>query len=168
MGAGLGCYLLLVGSSSTFREVVPWLIGTGTLLFAISPYVTRSLAGVDHDHPARRWTLYVGVFAISVYGGYFGAGIGILLLATLALALPYEIHELQGLRNVISLIINVATALIFVAHGHLDVPYVVMLLLGTLVGGWLGALVVVRLSPTLVRVVVIAVGVATTVKLALG
>jgi uncharacterized protein len=168
LGSGLGCYLLLAGSSTTFRAVVPWLIGVGTGLFAVSPYVTRALAEVDRDHPARRRALYVGIFLIAIYGGYFGAGIGILLLAMLALALPLEIPELQGLRNVISLVINAFAALVFVFHGHLDVPYVVMLLLGTLVGGWLGALLVVRLSPMFVRVLVIVVGVGTTIKLAVG
>jgi hypothetical protein len=90
------------------------------------------------------------------------------MLAVMALALPLEIHELQGLRNALSLIINLVAALIFLVHGHLAVTDVLALLLGTLVGGWLGALLIVRLSPTVVRIVVIAIGVATTVKLALG
>ena len=81
LGSALGTALLLGGSPSTFREVVPWLIGVGTVLFAISPYVTRSLAHVDSEHRGRRWALYIGIFVVSIYGGYFGAGIGILLLA---------------------------------------------------------------------------------------
>jgi uncharacterized membrane protein YfcA len=168
LGTVAGCALLLQGSPSTFRSVVPWLIGAGTVLFALSPLITRSLSNVDHDHPARRWALYVGIFAVSVYGGYFGAGLGILLLAVMALALPLDIMELQGLRNAISLVINACAAIIFLVHGHLAVQAVVMLLIGTLIGGWLGALLIVRLSPTLVRVLVIVVGVVTTVKLALG
>jgi uncharacterized membrane protein YfcA len=164
----LGTALLLEGSPSTFRAVVPWLIGGGTVLFAVSPYVTRSLAHVASDHRGRRWALYVGIFLVAIYGGYFGAGIGILLLAVLALALPYEIIELQGLRNVVSMVVNVVAAVIFVIYGHLADQYVVVLLLGTLIGGWLGAMLVVRLSPIVVRILVIAVGVVTTIKLALG
>jgi hypothetical protein len=166
LGAATGCALLLNGSASTFRSIVPWLIGAGTVLFATSPLITKRLAHIEHDHPARRWSLYVGIFVVSVYGGYFGAGLGILLLAVMALALPLEIHELQGLRNALSIVINVSAAIIFIVHGHLAVQAVVMLLIGTLIGGWLGALLIVRLSPTLVRVLVIIIGAATTIKLA--
>jgi uncharacterized membrane protein YfcA len=168
VGTAAGTALLLNGSASTFRLVVPWLIGLGTALFAFAPVITRSLAHVEHDHAARRWSLYAGIFAVSIYGGYFGAGLGILMLAVMALALPLEIHELQGLRNALSLVINVVAALIFVVHGRLALADVLVLLVGTLVGGWLGALLIVRLSPTVVRVVVIVIGVATTIKLAIG
>jgi hypothetical protein len=168
LGTVLGTVLLLTGSPSTFRSVVPWLIGGGTILFAISPYVTRALAHVDSAHPARRWALFFGIFVVSIYGGYFGAGMGILLLAVMALALPYEIFELQGLRNAISLVINLVAALIFVGYGHLAVSDVVMLLIGTLIGGWLGAILLVRLSANVVRALVIAIGVATTIKLAIN
>jgi uncharacterized membrane protein YfcA len=168
VGSGLGTALLLEGSPSTFRHVVPWLIGAGTVLFGLSPYITRALADVDSAHRGRRWALYIGIFLVSIYGGYFGAGIGILLLAVLALALPYEIYELQGLRNAVSMMINCVAALIFVIYGHLAGQYVLMLLLGTLIGGWLGAMLVVRLSPLIVRILVIVVGVVTTIKLALG
>jgi hypothetical protein len=88
LGTATGTALLLNGSPSTFRLVVPWLIGAGTILFA-SLARDHPLAGaLGHDHAARRWALYVGIFAVSIYGGYFGAGLGILLLAVMALALP--------------------------------------------------------------------------------
>jgi hypothetical protein len=148
--------------------VVPWLIGSGTLLFALSPLITRALTNVDHDHPARRRALYIGIFVVAAYGGYFGAGLGILLLAVMALALPLEIRELQILRNALSLIINAAAALVYVIHGNLAVQAVVMLLIGTLIGGWLGALLLMRLHPLFVRILVIVVGALTTIKLALG
>jgi hypothetical protein len=166
-GTAAGCTLLFEGSPALFRSIVPWLIGAGTLLFALSPLITRRLADVDTAHPARRWGLYVGIFLSSVYGGYFGAGMGILLLAVMGLTLPLAIHEVQGLRNALSLIINAVAALIFIIHGHLAGTDVAALLIGTLIGGYLGALLIVRLSPTLVRVVVIIVGVVTTIKLAL-
>ncbi|HVA51995.1 MAG TPA: sulfite exporter TauE/SafE family protein [Acidimicrobiales bacterium] len=168
LGTVTGCAFLLEGSPSTFRTIVPWLIGAGTILFAASPLITRQLTNVRHDHAPRRWPLFIAIFLVSVYGGYFGAGLGIMLLAVMALALPLDVHALQVLRNALSMIINTTAALIFVAHGHLAVAAVSMLLVGSLVGGWLGALLIVRLSPTLVRALVIGVGVVTTVKLALG
>jgi uncharacterized membrane protein YfcA len=168
LGAATGAALLLSGSPSTFRLVVPWLIGAGTVLFTVSPYITRRLAHIEHEHPSRRWALFLGVFVVSIYGGYFGAGLGILLLAVMAVALPLEIKELQGLRNAISLVINAVAALIYVIHGHLATLDVMMLLVGTLIGGYLGALLILRLSPVVIRALVITIGVITTIKLAIG
>lgn len=167
LGAALGCVLLLTASPGTFRAVVPWLIGAGTLLFALAPRITRRLAHIDHAHPGRRWTLVIGIFACSVYGGYFGAGLGILLLAVMAISLPFELPELQGLRNLLSLIINSSAAVIFVLRGHLATDAVYMLLIGTLIGGWLGTTLIRRLSPRIVRVLIILIGVVTTVRLAI-
>ncbi|HEV7958240.1 MAG TPA: sulfite exporter TauE/SafE family protein [Acidimicrobiales bacterium] len=166
LGAATGCTLLFEGSPGTFRSIVPWLIGSGTVLFAFSPLITRRLANVDTHHPARRWALFIGVFLSSVYGGYFGAGMGILLLAVMGLTLPLAIHDVQGLRNALSMIINAIAAIIFLIHGHLAGTDVLAMLVGTLIGGYLGALLIVRLSPTLVRVCVVIIGVITTIKLA--
>ena len=168
LGSGVGCALLLLGSPSTFRSVVPWLIGGATVLFALAPQITRRLAHVDHTRGARRWALFAGVFLASAYGGYFGAGLGILLLAVMAIALPFEIHELQGIRSVLSMIINLIAATIFVIRGHLALDAVYMLLIGSLIGGWLGTHLIKRLSAKVVRGLVIATGVVTTVYLGLG
>jgi uncharacterized membrane protein YfcA len=110
----------------------------------------------------------VGIFLSSIYGGYFGAGLGIVLLAVMAVSLPFEIHELQGIRNVFSMIINSIAAVIFIVRGHLALDAVYMLLIGTLIGGWLGTRLIKRLSPKVVRALVVATGVATTIYLALG
>ncbi|HEY1826123.1 MAG TPA: sulfite exporter TauE/SafE family protein [Acidimicrobiales bacterium] len=167
-GAALGAGLLLLGSASTFKVIVPWLVGAGTVLFALSPVISRRLEHLDPAHRSRRWASVVGVFVVSIYGGYFGAGLGILLLAVMAISLPLGMAELQGVRNAVSLIINATAALIFIVHGHLATSDVAALLVGTLIGGYLGARVVARLSPVAVRVVVIAIGLVTTVKLAIG
>ena len=168
LGTALGTALLLNGSASTFRSIVPWLVILAVCMVIIQPKVAKKLAARGPRAEHGGLGLRVGVFLAGVYGGYFGAGMGILLLAVLALAMPYEILELQGLRNAISLGINIVAALIFVVHGHLAWKYVVMLLIGTLIGGWLGALLLTKLSPLVVRLLVIAIGVATTIKLALS
>lgn len=164
-GALSGCALLLMGSPSTFKHIVPWLIGAGTVLFGLSPFITKRLAHVDHSHPGRKWVLFVGIFLASVYGGYFGAGLGILLLAIMAVTLPYEIHELQGLRNVLSIVINSFAAVVFIIRGNLNGDAVYMLLVGTLIGGWLGTMLIKRLSPNVVRALIVATGAITTVRL---
>ena len=166
VGAAVGCALLFVFPESTFRLVVPWLVGAGTLLFALAPMITRRLAHIDHTHPARRWFLHVGVAGIAIYGGYFGAGLGILLLAVMAISLPLEMNELQGLRYVLSTIINVAAAIVFVLRGHLVGYAVGTLLVGTLAGGWVGGWLVQRLSSRMIRVLIVTIGVITTAHLA--
>jgi uncharacterized membrane protein YfcA len=88
-GTALWCARLFSFPATTFRTIAPWLIGAGTLLFALSPLISRRLAHLDHSHPGRRRFLFVGVFLVAVYGGYFGAGLGILLLAVMAVVLPW-------------------------------------------------------------------------------
>ena len=171
LGSITGAALLLLGSEQTFRSVVPWLVGSATLLFAMSPGITKRLSRKgtsDGADPVHRKSLFVGIFLASVYGGYFGAGLGIMLLAAMAVTLPYELNVIQGLRSALALLINLVAAVVFVARGHLAVMAVMVLLVGALIGGWLGTLLIRRLSSTVVRVLVIAIGVATTVKLALG
>ncbi|NNN08805.1 MAG: sulfite exporter TauE/SafE family protein [Acidimicrobiaceae bacterium] len=169
LGSGAGTALLLIGSNHTFSLVVPWLIGMATVLFAISPRVTKLLAKMDRNQDSnavRRRSLFVGIFIASVYGGYFGAGLGIVLLAVMALTLPYDINVLQGLRVALSLLINTIAGIVFVVRGHLALQAVLVLLVGALVGGWLGTLLIRRLSPKVVRAMVVSIGTITTLKLA--
>jgi uncharacterized membrane protein YfcA len=171
VGSGAGTALLLTGSERTFSAVVPWLIGVATVLFACAPLITRALA---RRHPpgleghVRPRTLLAGVFVASVYGGYFGAGLGIVLLAVLALSLPEEILTLQGIRVTLGLLINTVAALVFAVRGHLVLIVVAILLVSTFLGGWLGAKLMRKIPPAWVRALVISVGVVTTVRLAVG
>jgi uncharacterized membrane protein YfcA len=157
---------LLTGSSQTFRALVPWLIAAGTVLFAFSPLLTKRLAHLDHHHPARRVLLSTGLFAVGVYGGYFGAGLGILLLAVMAIALPLSVAELQGLRSVLSTVINAVAAFVFVCRGHVVYDAVIVMLFGTLIGGWIGTLLIQRLSPLWIRILIVATGILTVIRLA--
>ncbi len=166
VGTGVGAALLLTGSSATFRSVVPWLIGGATVVFALSPLITKRLAHISHDHPTRRWALQIGVFLVAVYGGYFGAGLGIMLLAVMGVTLPDDLGTLQGLRNALSMVINLIAAAIFIVRGHLATEAVLMILLGTLVGGWLGTMLIMRLRPTTVRAIIVVIGAATAIRLA--
>ena len=171
LGSGAGTALLLVGSNHTFSRVVPWLIGMATILFAVAPRITKLLARMDRAQgpsAVRRRSLFIGIFIAALYGGYFGAGLGIVLLAVMALTLPYEMNVLHGLRIALALLINSVAAIVFVIRGHLALQAVLVLLVGALVGGWLGTLLIRRLSPQLVRALVITIGAITTVKLALS
>ncbi|MDE3065747.1 MAG: sulfite exporter TauE/SafE family protein, partial [Acidobacteriota bacterium] len=167
VGSAAGTAALLASPASAFKVAVPWLIGSATVLFALAPLIVRGLASRGHDH-RRSSLLGPGVLVAAAYGGYFGAGLGIVLLAVLALALDEEILTLQGLRVALGLMTNLLAAVVFVIRGHLAVSAVVVLAVSTLLGGWAGARVMRRMPPALVRGVVIAVGVVTTVRLAIG
>jgi hypothetical protein len=168
LGALVGTALLLGGTPATFRTVVPWLIGIATLLFAVQPLVVRAVASVPHDHPTRGVLLQVGTFAVAIYGGYFGAGVGIMLLAVMGLALPDDLGTLSGLRSTLSLLINAVAALVFVVRGHLAWDVVVCLWIGSAIGGIGGTALVKSLRPSLLRAVIIVIGAATTLRLAIG
>ena len=170
-GSIVGTALLLVGSAHTFAVLVPWLIGVATALFAAAPLITRALARrhlPSAEAVVRPRTLALGVFVASIYGGYFGAGLGIVLLAVLALSLPEDILTLQGIRIALGLLTNVVAAAVFVVRGHLALVAVAVLLVSTFIGGWLGAKFMRRLPPAVVRALVIAIGLVTTIRLALG
>ncbi|HEY7932013.1 MAG TPA: sulfite exporter TauE/SafE family protein, partial [Acidimicrobiales bacterium] len=171
LGSVAGTAALLLGSNQSFTAAVPWLIGAATLLFALAPQITKMLQRQkleDHSSRIRRKTLFVGVFLASVYGGYFGAGLGIVLLAVMALTLPFEIYEIQGLRSALAVIINAVAAIVFVIRGHLYVSGVVILLVSSFVGGLLGTYLIRKVSPKIVRILIVVVGVGTTIKLAIG
>ncbi len=121
---------MLLGSPGTFRGVASWLIGTAALLFALAPPITKRLAHVDHEHGARRGTLFIGIVQASVHGGSFGAGMALRQMATMAIALPWELHEFQGLGYVVSMIVNSFAAVVFIIHGHLALEAVYMPIAG--------------------------------------
>jgi hypothetical protein len=164
LGVALGTEILLHSSSAAFRSIVPWLILIGTLLFAAAPWLTSRLAHRT-THGQRKAALQVGNVAIAIYGGYFGAGVGILLLALFALTLDGDMATYQGLRSAISIIMNGTAAIIFSLRGHLVGSAVGCLLIGTLIGGILGTLLIQRLSVKVVRGLIVATGLATVVRL---
>jgi uncharacterized membrane protein YfcA len=174
-GGVLGALLLLRTPTPVFEWIVPWLIAFATLLFALSGPITAaarrragSLAppdGVPRD-PRRPATLAYQLL-VAVYGGYFGAGIGIMMLAGLALAGFAAIHRAMALRNYYAICINGIAALWFVVFGAVDWADAAVLTAGQIAGGWAGARVARRLSPIVVRSAVIAIGAAMAISLLL-
>jgi uncharacterized membrane protein YfcA len=168
IGGIAGAILLLTTSSAVFRSLAPWLVLGASLLFAAQPILGRTLSGGGHAPPRTRPLLLAGgTFAASVYGGYFGAGLGVMLLAVLGLALPDSIVRTSGLRTALSILINGVAAAVFLIHGGLAWAAVGLLAAGSLVGGWIGARVALSIPATALRAVVVAVGVTTVVKLLL-
>ena len=163
-GGIAGALLLLTTSAATFDSVVPWLVLGAAALFALQPALRRALDRGAHPR-TRPVLLVVGVFAASVYGGYFGAAMGVMFLAVLGLALPVSLAHTSGLRAVLSMIVNGIAAVVFVIHGGLAWEAVGLLALGSLVGGYVGARLALALPAPALRAVVVVIGVGTAVKL---
>jgi uncharacterized protein len=164
-GGIAGAVLLLTTSEATFADVVPWLVLGAAALFAVQPVLRRALDRGSVHPRTRPVLLVVGVFAASVYGGYFGAAMGVMFLAVLGLALPVSIAHTSGLRAVLSMIVNGIAAVVFLIHGGLAWEAAGWLALGSLIGGFAGARLALALPAPALRVVVIVVGVGTAIKL---
>jgi hypothetical protein len=165
-GAVVGSILLLTTPSAEFTRIAPWLVLGASLLFAFQPLLKRAL-GEGTTTPSRwhPFFLMTGTFVAAIYGGYFGAGMGVMLLAILGLFLPDSITRTSGLRTLLSILINGVAAIVFLIHGGLVVEAVVLLAIGSVVGGWFGARVAVSIPAVALRTVVVVVGLGTAVKL---
>jgi hypothetical protein len=166
LGGILGAILLLTTPSATFKSIAPWLVLGASLLFALQPLLRRALDGASPAAPRTRPALLAGgMFVASVYGGYFGAGMGVMLLAILGLALPDTIARTSGLRTALSILVNGVAAAVFLIHGGLAWRAVGLLAVGSLIGGWIGARVALSIPAAALRAVVVVVGITTVVKL---
>ncbi|MDP9190517.1 MAG: sulfite exporter TauE/SafE family protein [Acidobacteriota bacterium] len=171
VGGGLGAWLLLRTPTSTFERIVPFLILGATLLLAAQEMITTRLGVLAHSHenPTRGWVTFVFLFQflVGLYGGYFGAGMGILMLAALGLIGLSDIHQMNGLKNVLAVGINGIAAIYFTLSGAVIWRDALILTIGTVAGGLLGARIARRLGRKFVRGFVVAIGVIMTVALLL-
>jgi hypothetical protein len=165
VGAVAGAVLLLTTSSADFTAIAPWLVLGASLLFASQPLLRRALGGSGDPTRVHPVLLVIGTFAASIYGGYFGAGMGVMLLAILGLCLPDSIIRTSGLRTILSILVNGIAAVVFLIHGGLVWEAVALLAAGSLVGGWIGARVALAIPANALRLVVVVVGLVTAVKL---
>ena len=163
-GGVTGGVLLLATPSSAFALVVPWLIGFASLAILMRRKPARD-APVDASRP--RWMLNGGVFLVAVYGGYFGAAAGVLLLALLLFSTTESLARSNALKNFLLGLANGVAALGFVFFGPERWSAVVPLAAGFLVGGRLGPIVVRKAPAAPLRVLVACAGVALAVHLGL-
>lgn len=164
-GGGLGAYLLLTTSPAAFERIVPWLVLGATSLFLLQRPLLRWIRGGAAERPDETLTregpaigLLVGQFAVGIYGGYFGAGIGILMLAALGLMGFTNIHRMNGLKNWGGFCMNAIAALGFSFSGLVDWPVALVMAAGSVIGGYVGARAAQRVSQEMVRRAVVLVG----------
>ncbi len=165
-GGWAGALLLLRTPQRTFLHIVPWLLLSGTLLFAFGNRL-RALAGraaVVDDLRTISWQAItitsILELLVAVYGGYFGAGIGFMTLAMLAALGMRDIHAMGALRTLLAVAINAAAVLTFIVARAIVWPQCIVMITGALLGGWFGAHFAQKADPGKVRYVVIATGLA--------
>jgi len=160
VGAAGGSVLLLTTPAGVFKAAVPWLILLACALFGFQPLATRALAHREAPSKEHRSVgLHAAVFLSAVYGAYFGAGLGIVLLAVLAMTLTDGLQKLNGLKQVLSVAINSVAVVAYGVFGPVQWTAVGIMAVTSLVGGRLGGGFARKLNPTVLRVLVLAFGV---------
>lgn len=168
LGGITGALLLLELPASAFAQVVPFLILLASVLMAVQPRLAAFIAhhrpdGAEHSH-----ALGGLVYLTAIYGGYFGAAQSVIFIALLAIFIPDDLQRLNGLKNVLALVVNAVAALVFVAVAPVDWWAAALIAVGSVVGGQVGAAVGRRMSPLALRGLVVLVGVVVALRLLLA
>jgi len=168
LGACIGAFLLLHLPEKVFTQIVPVLLVLALMLVAAGPriqaYARRRAEAdgrsADTVSPGRMAALVFGTFAVGIYGGYFTAAQGILLIGVMGALLPEDMQRMNAAKNLLALLVNVVAAISYtlVAFDRISWPAAGLIAIGSLIGGWLGAHYGRQLSPTALRVVIVVVG----------
>jgi uncharacterized protein len=169
VGGVIGAVLLKRTPAATFAALVPFLILFATVLFMIQGPIQRWLrsGAKAHEEATANWMIGAGFyqFLVAIYGGYFGAGIGILTLAVLGIMGLSDIHQMNGLKNIFGSTVNAVAAIYFVFAGLIDWPSAALMAAGSIVGGYGAAGIARRMGQKFVRRVVILIGLAMAISL---
>jgi uncharacterized membrane protein YfcA len=162
LGGFLGAWLLLHTPEHVFDRLIPLLLLFASVLFTASGSVRR-LAD-RYSVSARRLAVVaiIGQLAVSVYGGYFGAAMGVLMLGLFSLTLATNIHSMNGVRTFCGTAVNATAVVVFIFGHRIDYRFALLMAVGAIIGGVLGALSMRRLNPLLARRIVLVVAWAMT------
>ena len=158
IGSLAGALFLLWLSNERFSALVPWLLLAATALFAAGPWLKRKSAEAADERARGNFASAAVQFITSIYGGFFGAGMGIMMLATLGLTEGGDYHRLNALKNLLSNVIAVVAIVVFVSGGVISWPGALAMIPGVALGGYGGVWAAKRVPQTAVRILVIAVG----------
>ncbi len=164
-GGVIGALLLLRTQERTFEQLIPYLLLAATLIFALSPRITqwtRQWSGHGRERWFRRLPVLALYFGVAIYGGFFGAGLGILTLAVLGLLGLEQIHEMNALKVLQASLINGVAVLTFALAGVVQWPIALLMAAGGIVGGYGGGALARRVKPIAVRRVIIVISVLLT------
>lgn len=161
IGGIAGGLLILNTSEDAFRSLIPYLILMATLLLAAQVYVKKWVirrvghAHTEHHNPAFMMGL---VLIAAVYGGYFGAGLGVILMAVLGLVTDENMTRLNFLKQALGFVINLAAAIYFAFSGKVDWWVALIMIFGSLTGGWIGGKLAGKMKPEILRWIVVVAG----------
>jgi uncharacterized membrane protein YfcA len=161
IGGILGAILLLVTPSTIFAKMVPWLVLFATAIFAYGSFVPRK---AEKAPVLNKWSAGAAQFGIAVYGGYFGGGIGFLMLAALTAA-GLSIRSASANKNVLAGVMNASAVLIFIFSPQVHWQQAGIACVGAAIGGWIGGNMVSKVNEKLLRGAAVAIGVALTIGL---
>jgi uncharacterized membrane protein YfcA len=165
---GLTGAMLLLAFPGAFASIVPVLIAVALVLVTAGPRLSKALARHRHAESHRSWSLAVLFYATAIYGGYFGAGMGIIMIALLTIFVPDTIQRLNGLKNVLAALINGIAGLFFIAVAPVHLDLALLIAAGSIIGGQIGAGVGRRLPAPALRLAIIGVGLLAEARLLLG
>jgi len=165
---GLTGAVLLLAFPGAFAAIVPILIAVALILVAAGPRLSKALAAHRHADSHRSWPLIVLFYATAIYGGYFGAGMGIIMIALLTIFVPDDLQRLNGLKNVLAALINGVAAVLFICIAPVQWTVVLLIAVGSIIGGQIGSRVGRRLPAPALRMVIIGVGLIAEARLLLG
>ena len=161
LGGTIGALLLLALPSTSFEAVVPFLIIGAVILVLLQPILARYLArrgSAESRHPDGGAVLWVGVLLAGIYGGYFGAAQGVILLGIMGLLLADNLQHINGAKNVLAGLVNGVAAVIFIFAADIDWAVAGLLAIGSVIGGQVGSKFGRKLSPTVLRALIVVVG----------
>lgn len=159
-GGAVGAVLLLVTPERLFATLIPALIGLATFVFALGRRLQSMLS--QHSHIRSKALRMALLFPAAVYGGYFGAGLGVMLLALLTLTGTQDVRAINALKNLLATAVSLATFAIFVAQNVIRWPETLVMLAGAVCGGVLGGKLIAILPPRVVRIAITTIGTAMT------
>lgn len=157
VGGAMGATLLLVTDDRTFSKVVPWLLLIATMLFAGGPMLLRKIKSSPTSHASATKSA-AGMLAVSIYGGYFNGGLGILLLALFGLLGQTNLNAMNGMKNVVSALLTAIAVAIYAWGGVVAWPQTLVMMIAATAGGYFGARVARRISAPVLRVGIVATG----------
>jgi uncharacterized membrane protein YfcA len=162
-GGLIGAVLLSRTGNRSFIQLVPWLVLVATVIIVLRPILVRrdESGSVHPDITAALWPVaIVGIFLVGLYGGYFGSGIGILMIGALSFISRGDIRHVVALKNFVTLCMRGVAVLVLVLEGDVNWNYGVPMAIGGLVGGYVGGMISHRANRKVVRSIVIAIGFA--------
>lgn len=169
VGAVVGALLLLVLPAGAFEAIVPVLIALALVLVVAGPRLTAWLAAHGRARTERTTvTMWLATLLTAVYGGYFGAAQGILLIGAFGLLLAEPLQRINALKNVLTGLVNLVAAVVFALTTPVDWTVAVLIAVGSAIGGLIGARIGRRLSPAVLRGIIVVIGLAAIAKLLLG